>query len=151
MTVGILKSGYVPYTNSEDSLFLWQGETVDSFNWGARRRSIDSLDQAEAQPMEEDSQLSGSSPSLCPIVHDDSDESSEEESLTASQILSSSQLVMLHFSSFFEHYLTQWDVWNRIFIRKYCILSIRIWLDCEKRQKRFILQYIFNNLFYRNL
>uniref|UniRef100_A0A8C1ZF27 Furry homolog a (Drosophila) n=1 Tax=Cyprinus carpio TaxID=7962 RepID=A0A8C1ZF27_CYPCA len=86
-----------------------EGETVDSFNWGARRRSIDSLDQAEAQPMEEDSQLSGSSPSLCPIVHDDSDESSEEESLTASQILSSSQLVMLHFSSFFEHYLTQWD------------------------------------------
>uniref|UniRef100_A0A8C1DBE1 FRY microtubule binding protein n=1 Tax=Cyprinus carpio carpio TaxID=630221 RepID=A0A8C1DBE1_CYPCA len=71
-----------------------EGETVDSFNWGARRRSIDSLDQAEAQPMEEDSQLSGSSPSLCPIVHDDSDESSEEESLTASQILSSSQLVM---------------------------------------------------------
>uniref|UniRef100_A0A8C1WYC8 Furry homolog a (Drosophila) n=1 Tax=Cyprinus carpio TaxID=7962 RepID=A0A8C1WYC8_CYPCA len=60
-----------------------EGETVDSFNWGARRRSIDSLDQAEAQPMEEDSQLSGSSPSLCPIVHDDSDESSEEESLTA--------------------------------------------------------------------
>uniref|UniRef100_A0A8C2HKI9 Furry homolog a (Drosophila) n=1 Tax=Cyprinus carpio TaxID=7962 RepID=A0A8C2HKI9_CYPCA len=71
-----------------------EGETVDSFNWGARRRSIDSLDQAEAQPMEEDSQLSGSSPSLCPIVHDDSDESSEEESLTASQILSSSQLVI---------------------------------------------------------
>uniref|UniRef100_A0A671P5F7 Furry homolog a (Drosophila) n=1 Tax=Sinocyclocheilus anshuiensis TaxID=1608454 RepID=A0A671P5F7_9TELE len=71
-----------------------EGETVDSFNWGARRRSIDSLDQAEAQPMEEDRQLSGSSPSLCPIVHDDSDESSEEESLTASQILSASQLVM---------------------------------------------------------
>ncbi|XP_051534407.1 protein furry homolog isoform X1 [Myxocyprinus asiaticus] len=69
-----------------------EGETVDSFNWGARRRSIDSLDQAEPLPMEEDSQLSGSSPSLCPIVHDDSDESSEEESLTASQILSASQL-----------------------------------------------------------
>ncbi|XP_016429963.1 protein furry homolog [Sinocyclocheilus rhinocerous] len=69
-----------------------EGETADSFNWGARRRSIDSLDQAEAQPMEEDSQLSGSSPSLCPIVHDESDESSEEESLTASQILSASQL-----------------------------------------------------------
>uniref|UniRef100_A0A671L237 Protein furry homolog n=1 Tax=Sinocyclocheilus anshuiensis TaxID=1608454 RepID=A0A671L237_9TELE len=76
-----------------------EGETADSFNWGARRRSIDSLDQAEAQPMEEDSQLSGSSPSLCPIVHDDSDESSEEESLTASQILSASQLVMLNFLS----------------------------------------------------
>lgn len=96
--------------NSEDSLFLplflWQGETVDSFNWGARRRSIDSLDQAEAQPMEEDSQLSGSSPSLFPIVHDDSDESSEDESLTASQILSASQLVCfltlfcIHISTF---------------------------------------------------
>ncbi|XP_051521326.1 protein furry homolog [Myxocyprinus asiaticus] len=69
-----------------------EGETVDSFNWGARRRSIDSLDQTEPLPMEEDSQLSGSSPSLCPIVHDDSEESSEEESLTASQILSASQL-----------------------------------------------------------
>lgn len=77
-------------------LFVWQGETVDSFNWGARRRSIDSLDQAEVQPMEEDSQLSGSSPSLFPIVHDDSDVSSEDESLTASQILSASQLVMLN-------------------------------------------------------
>nr|XP_055052852.1 protein furry homolog isoform X2 [Misgurnus anguillicaudatus] len=69
-----------------------EGETIDSFNWGARRRSIDSLDQAEPQPMEEDSQLSGSSPSLCPIINDDSDESSEEDPLTASQILSASQL-----------------------------------------------------------
>uniref|UniRef100_A0A8C1XEW7 Furry homolog a (Drosophila) n=1 Tax=Cyprinus carpio TaxID=7962 RepID=A0A8C1XEW7_CYPCA len=73
-----------------------EGETADSFNWGARRRSIDSLDQAEAQPVEEDIRLSGSSPSLCPVVHDYSDESSEEESLTASQILSASQLVMLN-------------------------------------------------------
>uniref|UniRef100_A0A8C1NKX0 Furry homolog a (Drosophila) n=1 Tax=Cyprinus carpio TaxID=7962 RepID=A0A8C1NKX0_CYPCA len=72
-----------------------EGETADSFNWGARRRSIDSLDQAEAQPVEEDIRLSGSSPSLCPVVHDYSDESSEEESLTASQILSASQLVIL--------------------------------------------------------
>lgn len=105
MTVGILKSGCVLYTNSEDSvflsLFLWQGETADSFNWGARRRSIDSLDQAEAQPVEEDIRLSGSSPSLCPVVHDYSDESSEEESLTASQILSASQLVMLNLFCFF--------------------------------------------------
>uniref|UniRef100_A0A8C1XJ14 Furry homolog a (Drosophila) n=1 Tax=Cyprinus carpio TaxID=7962 RepID=A0A8C1XJ14_CYPCA len=76
-----------------------EGETADSFNWGARRRSIDSLDQAEAQPVEEDIRLSGSSPSLCPVVHDYSDESSEEESLTASQILSASQLVMLNFLS----------------------------------------------------
>ncbi|TRY66006.1 hypothetical protein DNTS_003783 [Danionella cerebrum] len=70
-----------------------QGETVDNFNWGARRRSIDSLDQNNTQPLEEDGLLSGSSPSLCPAVHDDSDESSEEESLTASQILSASQLI----------------------------------------------------------
>lgn len=110
MTVSILIYGCAIY--SEDSLFLplflWQGETVDSFNWGARRRSIDSLDQAEAQPMEEDSQLSGSSPSLFPIVHDDSDESSEDESLTASQILSASQLVMLNlvFLHYFAFILT---------------------------------------------
>ncbi|XP_057206794.1 protein furry homolog isoform X3 [Triplophysa rosa] len=63
-----------------------EGETVDSFNWGARRRSIDSLDQTEPQPLEEDSQLSGSSPSLCPVIHDDSDESSEEDPLSASQL-----------------------------------------------------------------
>lgn len=60
---------------------------MDSFNWGARRRSIDSLDQTEAQPLEEDSQLSGSSPSLCPVIHDDSDESSEEEPVSASQLV----------------------------------------------------------------
>ncbi|KAA0702151.1 Protein furry -like protein [Triplophysa tibetana] len=63
-----------------------EGETVDSFNWGARRRSIDSLDQTEPQPLEEDSQLSGSSPSLCPVINDDSDESSEEEPVTASKL-----------------------------------------------------------------
>ncbi|XP_036421109.1 protein furry homolog isoform X3 [Colossoma macropomum] len=69
-----------------------QGETVDSFNWGARRRSMDSLDRMEPQPLEEDSRLSGSSPSLGPIARDDSDESSEEDSLTVSHILSTSQL-----------------------------------------------------------
>ncbi|KAI4879802.1 hypothetical protein NFI96_008841 [Prochilodus magdalenae] len=71
---------------------LCQGETVDSFNWGARRRSMDSLDRVEPQPLEEDSRLSGSSPSLGPIARDDSDESSEEDSLTVSHILSTSQL-----------------------------------------------------------
>ncbi|XP_053543375.1 protein furry homolog isoform X2 [Ictalurus punctatus] len=70
-----------------------EGETVDSFNWGARRRSIDSLDRVEQRIQEEDeSQQSGSSTSLRPIVRHDSDESSEEESLTVSQILASSQL-----------------------------------------------------------
>lgn len=75
-------------------VFLYQGETVDSFNWGARRRSIDSLDHVEQRILEEDeSQQSGGSPSLRPTARHDSDESSEEDSLTVSQILASSQLV----------------------------------------------------------
>uniref|UniRef100_A0A671Y3P9 FRY microtubule binding protein n=1 Tax=Sparus aurata TaxID=8175 RepID=A0A671Y3P9_SPAAU len=69
-----------------------EGETMDNFNWGVRRRSMDSLDQSDLQPLEE-SQLSSSMPSLSKITHEDSDESSEEDSLTASQILSHSQLV----------------------------------------------------------
>lgn len=71
---------------------LLQGETMDNFNWGVRRRSMDSLDQSDLQPLEE-SQLSNSMPSLSKITHEDSDESSEEDSLTASRILSHSQLV----------------------------------------------------------
>lgn len=67
---------------------------MDNFNWGVRRRSMDSLDQSDLQPLE-DSQLSNSMPSLSKITHEDSDESSEEDSLTASQILSHSQLVSL--------------------------------------------------------
>ncbi|XP_066555825.1 protein furry homolog isoform X5 [Amia ocellicauda] len=70
-----------------------EGESVDNFNWGVRRRSLDSLDQGDLQLLE-DSQHSGSTPSLGKINHEDSDESSEEESLTASQILSHSQLIM---------------------------------------------------------
>uniref|UniRef100_A0A8B9HN64 Furry homolog a (Drosophila) n=1 Tax=Astyanax mexicanus TaxID=7994 RepID=A0A8B9HN64_ASTMX len=70
-----------------------EGETMDSFNWGARRRSMDSLDQVEPQPLEEESRFSGSSPSLGPIARDDeSDESSEEDSLTVSHILSTSHM-----------------------------------------------------------
>uniref|UniRef100_A0A673C9G1 Furry homolog a (Drosophila) n=1 Tax=Sphaeramia orbicularis TaxID=375764 RepID=A0A673C9G1_9TELE len=69
-----------------------EGETMDNFNWGVRRRSMDSLDQSDMQPLEE-SQLSSSMPSLSKIIHEDSDDSSEEDSLTASQILSHSQLV----------------------------------------------------------
>lgn len=75
-------------------LFSVQGETMDNFNWGVRRRSMDSLDRSDLQPLEE-SQLSSSLPSLSKITNDDSDETSEEDSLTASQILSHSQLVCL--------------------------------------------------------
>ncbi|XP_041849768.1 protein furry homolog isoform X2 [Melanotaenia boesemani] len=70
-----------------------QGETMDNFNWGVRRRSMDSLDQSDLQPLEE-SQLSSSMPSLSKVANEDSDESSEEDSLTASQILSHSQLII---------------------------------------------------------
>uniref|UniRef100_A0A670HZV6 FRY microtubule binding protein n=1 Tax=Podarcis muralis TaxID=64176 RepID=A0A670HZV6_PODMU len=68
-----------------------EGESMDNFNWGVRRRSLDSLDKCDMQLLEE-SQLSGSTPSLNKINHEDSDESSEEEDLTTSQILEQSQL-----------------------------------------------------------
>lgn len=71
---------------------LLQGETVDNFNWGVRRRSMDSLDRSDLLPLEE-TQLSSSMPSLSKITREDSDESSEEDSLSASQIFSNSQLV----------------------------------------------------------
>ncbi|XP_058489405.1 protein furry homolog isoform X1 [Solea solea] len=70
-----------------------EGETMDNFNWGVRRRSMDSLDHSDLQPLEE-SQLSSSMPSLSRIANEDSDESSEEDSLTVSQILSRSQLIV---------------------------------------------------------
>lgn len=71
-----------------------QGETMDSFNWGVRRRSMDSLDRSDMVPLD-DSELSSSTPSLGQFTHQDSEESSEEESITASQILSHSQVVRL--------------------------------------------------------
>ncbi|XP_035289860.1 protein furry homolog isoform X4 [Anguilla anguilla] len=58
-----------------------QGESVDNFNWGVRRRSLDSADLL--QELLEESQHSDTTPSLAK----DSDESSEEESLTASQTM----------------------------------------------------------------
>ncbi|KAG5837521.1 hypothetical protein ANANG_G00240170 [Anguilla anguilla] len=70
-----------------------EGESVDSFNWGVRRRSADSLDKGEAPPLEE-SQHSGSTASIGKIAHDDSDESSEEGSVSTSQFLSHSQIIM---------------------------------------------------------
>uniref|UniRef100_A0A8C8SJY5 FRY microtubule binding protein n=1 Tax=Pelusios castaneus TaxID=367368 RepID=A0A8C8SJY5_9SAUR len=69
-----------------------EGESMDNFNWGVRRRSLDSLDKCDMQLLEE-SQLSGSTPSLSKMNHEDSDESSEEEDLTTSQILEHSDLV----------------------------------------------------------
>lgn len=70
-----------------------EGESVDNFNWGVRRRSLDSLDQCAVQLLE-DRQLSGSAPSLNQRGHEDSDESSEEEDLTTSQLLEHSDLIM---------------------------------------------------------
>lgn len=64
---------------------------MDNFNWGVRRRSLDSLDKCDMQTLEE-RQLSRSTPSLNKMSHEDSDESSEED-LTASQILEHSDLV----------------------------------------------------------
>uniref|UniRef100_A0A8C3D5R5 FRY microtubule binding protein n=1 Tax=Cairina moschata TaxID=8855 RepID=A0A8C3D5R5_CAIMO len=69
-----------------------EGESMDNFNWGVRRRSLDSLDKCDMQLLEE-SQLSGSTPSLNKMNREDSDESSEEEDLTTSQILENSDLV----------------------------------------------------------
>lgn len=68
-----------------------QGESMDNFNWGVRRRSLDSTDLTE---LLEESQHSDITP--CISLHDphqDSDDSSEEESNSTSQSLSHSQLV----------------------------------------------------------
>ncbi|XP_061537056.1 LOW QUALITY PROTEIN: protein furry homolog [Phycodurus eques] len=71
-----------------------EGETVDNFNWGVRRHSVDSLDRNDPHALEE-SHLSSGMPSLSRVARaDDSDDSSEEDSLSASQILSRSQLAV---------------------------------------------------------
>uniref|UniRef100_A0A3Q2E5R6 Furry homolog b (Drosophila) n=1 Tax=Cyprinodon variegatus TaxID=28743 RepID=A0A3Q2E5R6_CYPVA len=67
-----------------------EGETVDNFNWGVRRRSLDSTELGD---LLEESQHSGSTPSLGHEDPHDSDESSEEEESSTSQSLSHSQLV----------------------------------------------------------
>nr|XP_021141631.1 protein furry homolog-like isoform X8 [Columba livia]XP_021141632.1 protein furry homolog-like isoform X8 [Columba livia] len=70
-----------------------QGESMDNFNWGVRRRSLDSIDKGDTPSLQE-CQYSGSTPSLNLTNQEDTDESSEEEAaLTASQILSRSQMV----------------------------------------------------------
>uniref|UniRef100_A0A674JXZ2 FRY like transcription coactivator n=1 Tax=Terrapene triunguis TaxID=2587831 RepID=A0A674JXZ2_9SAUR len=71
-----------------------EGESMDNFNWGVRRRSLDSIDKGDTPSLQE-CQYSGSTPSLNLTNQEDTDESSEEEAaLTASQILSRSQMVI---------------------------------------------------------
>lgn len=70
---------------------------MDNFNWGVRRRSLDSIDKGDTPSLQE-YQYSGSTPSLNLTNQEDTDESSEEEALTASQILSRSQMVKHLFS-----------------------------------------------------
>ncbi|NXQ88518.1 FRYL protein, partial [Nyctibius grandis] len=70
-----------------------EGESMDNFNWGVRRRSLDSIDKGDTPSLQE-CQYSGSTPSLNLNNQEDTDESSEEEAaLTASQILSRSQML----------------------------------------------------------
>uniref|UniRef100_A0A671LQL5 Protein furry homolog-like n=1 Tax=Sinocyclocheilus anshuiensis TaxID=1608454 RepID=A0A671LQL5_9TELE len=61
-----------------------EGESMDNFNWGVRRRSLDSIEKGDT-PSLQDCQYCGSTPGL--IQPEDTDESSEEEVLSASQIL----------------------------------------------------------------
>ncbi|XP_063257977.1 protein furry homolog-like isoform X11 [Prinia subflava] len=71
-----------------------EGESMDNFNWGVRRRSLDSIDKGDTPSLQE-CQYSGSTPSLNLTNQEDTDESSEEEAaLTASQILSHSQMLI---------------------------------------------------------
>lgn len=66
---------------------------MDNFNWGVRRRSLDSIEKGDTPSLQE-YPYSGSTPSLNLTNQEDTDESSEEEGgLSASQILSHSQMV----------------------------------------------------------
>lgn len=66
---------------------------MDNFNWGVRRRSLDSIDKGDTPSLQE-YQCSSSTPSLNLTNQEDTDESSEEEAaLTASQILSRTQML----------------------------------------------------------
>ncbi|XP_034439634.1 protein furry homolog-like isoform X10 [Hippoglossus hippoglossus] len=69
-----------------------QGESMDNFNWGVRRRSLESMDKGDTPTLQE-CQYAGSTPSLNLTNHEDTDESSEEEVLSASQILTRSGLL----------------------------------------------------------
>ncbi|XP_028299982.1 protein furry homolog-like isoform X11 [Gouania willdenowi] len=70
----------------------FQGESMDNFNWGVRRRSLESMDKGDTPSLQE-CQYRGSTPSLNLTNHEDTDESSEEEVLSASQILTRSGLL----------------------------------------------------------
>ncbi|XP_031724274.1 protein furry homolog-like isoform X1 [Anarrhichthys ocellatus] len=70
----------------------FQGESMDNFNWGVRRRSLESMDKGDTPSLQE-CQYAGSTPSLNLTNHEDTDESSEEEVLSASQILTRSGLL----------------------------------------------------------
>lgn len=67
---------------------------MDNFNWGVRRRSLESMDKGDTPSLQE-CQYTGSTPSLNLTNHEDTDESSEEEVLSASQVLTRSGLVSL--------------------------------------------------------
>ncbi|XP_029905852.1 LOW QUALITY PROTEIN: protein furry homolog-like [Myripristis murdjan] len=69
-----------------------EGESMDNFNWGVRRRSLDSMDKGDTPSLQE-CQYTGSTPSLNLTNQEDTDESSEEEVLSASQILTRSGLL----------------------------------------------------------
>ncbi|ETE70255.1 Protein furry-like-like protein, partial [Ophiophagus hannah] len=69
-----------------------EGESMDNFNWGVRRRSLDSIEKGDTPSLQE-YQYSGSTPSLNLTNQEDTDESSEEEGLSASQILTHSQML----------------------------------------------------------
>ncbi|XP_068175819.1 protein furry homolog-like isoform X3 [Antennarius striatus] len=69
-----------------------EGESMDNFNWGVRRRSLESMDKGDTPSLQE-CQYAGSTPSLNLTNHEDTDESSEEEVLSASQILTHSGLL----------------------------------------------------------
>lgn len=75
-------------------LVVLQGESMDNFNWGVRRRSLESMDKGDTPSLQE-CQYTGSTPSLNLTNHEDTDESSEEEVLSASQILTRTGLVSL--------------------------------------------------------
>ncbi|XP_029110639.1 protein furry homolog-like isoform X1 [Scleropages formosus] len=55
-----------------------EGESMDNFNWGVRRRSLDSMDKGDTPSLQE-CQFAGSTPSLNLTNQEDTDESSEEE------------------------------------------------------------------------
>ncbi|KAM6920924.1 protein furry homolog-like isoform 3-T3 [Xenentodon cancila] len=55
-----------------------EGESMDNFNWGVRRRSLESMDKGDTPSLQE-CQYTGSTPSLNLTNHEDTDESSEEE------------------------------------------------------------------------